>query len=72
MAQVMWARALSTTPPPRATTVAGRFRALPASQRVLLGVFGMCFSAMGLMFSNGLERKHEEREAMKARLEQQR
>lgn len=51
---------------PRERTIAGRFAALPPKQRVLLGVFGMCFSGMGLLFSNSLERRHTEREARRA------
>ena len=49
-------------PPPRERTIYGRFRALPPKQRVLLGIFGMAFSGCGLMLSNGLEKRHMEKE----------
>ena len=42
-------------PPPRASTIGGRFRALDPKQRILLGVFGMVFSGLGLFLSQNLE-----------------
>ena len=44
-------------PPPRASTIGGRFRALDPKQRILLGVFGMVFSGLGLFLSENLEKR---------------
>ena len=44
-------------PPPRASTIGGRFRALDPRQRILLGVFGMVFSGLGLFLSENLEKR---------------
>ena len=55
---------MARTNPERERTIAGRFRALPARQRMLLGLFGVIFSSFGLAFSDRLERKHLERESL--------
>ena len=46
----------------RERTIAGRFRALPPKQRILLGVLGMVFSYCGLMFSDALEKADTRRD----------
>ena len=59
------------TRPKRAATIAGRFQALPANQRILLGVFGCVFSLFGLSYADTLEQarileKRNERMALEA------
>ncbi len=42
--------------PKRPTSILGRFRALPARQRVIIGVVGMGLSVVGLHFADQAER----------------
>jgi hypothetical protein len=47
--------------PQRASTIYGRFAALPKQQRIFLGFMGMVFSGAGLWLSEANEKKYHER-----------